>query len=77
MSLTAIQTYQSPSFRKIGLLVVAAVMIAAVGAGASLEGKNRGSSPAPSYPQVDPSQMMIDRGDLPTQQMVDLSVVFD
>ncbi len=76
MSLIATQAYQAPSFRKAGFLVVIGAMLAAVSAGASLEAGNRGSV-APSPQQIDPLQIMVDQKDLPTQQTVDLSMVFD
>jgi hypothetical protein len=77
MSLTTRQAYQSPSFRKIGLLVVTAVMFAAVSAGSALEGKSHGSPVARRGTQIDPLQITVDQKDLPTQQTIDLSMVFD
>jgi hypothetical protein len=64
--------------RKINFFAVAAaVILAGVGAWAVLTTRAPVAVAAPPVVQIDPSKMMMNAKDLPTQRVVDYSVVFN
>ena len=75
MSTIATQAKLSRKSLRLGLIMVVALMVTGIGAGASLEAKNHPS--APTAIQVDPFQMMIGQKDLATQELTDHSVIFN
>jgi hypothetical protein len=63
--------------RRIGLIVIVAVVIAFAGLGGWLEFRSHASDVSPTGGIVDPAQIMLNGKELPAQQMNDLSVIFD
>ena len=64
--------------RKINLFAVAAaVILAGVGTWTVLTTRAPVAVAAPPVVQIDPSKMMMDAKDLPTQRVVDYSVIFN
>ena len=64
--------------RKINLFAIAAaVILSGVGAWAILTTRAPVAEAALPVVQIDPSKMMMDAKDLPTQRVVDYSVIFN
>ena len=67
----------STSLRRMGLIALTACAIVITNAGAWFPSQTHAFAAASTNAQIDPFQIMTDHTNLPTQQVADLSVIFD